>query len=177
MDTKGNSQRKDIRDRVKKYSQKASAVYWSAILNLVSFFIVCFNHNRTYSIGYTCNVLLHELFLNLDLNIGVKLTLSGICALIISLIFFALGIFIKKGKLKPLIAAFLIYSVDTLLLFFTPYSFYVKEGGDGYSMIMAYGVHIVMFIYYIYLLVTYNKIVKDSLFTKRKNQEEKVKKE
>lgn len=177
MNTGNSSQRKDIRDRVKKYSQKASVVYWSAILNLVSFFIVCINHNRTYSIGYTSNVLLHELFLNLNLDIAVTLILSGICALIISSIFFALAIFIKKGKLKPLIAAFIIYIIDTLLLFFTPYSFYVKEGGDSYSLIMAYAVHIVMIIYYIYLLVTYNKIVKDSLFSKRKNQEEKVEKE
>lgn len=170
MDDKNFHQRENIRERVKRFSRIANVIYWSAILNLVSFFIILIKGNTTYVLGYALNILLHHSIMNLNINIIWCYIISLITCLIGSSVFVILAILVKKGKLKPLIISFIIYLGDTILLLFIPHDYIIINDNTS-NLVMCYLVHIVMMGYLIYLLCTYNKIVKDSLISKKKNNQ------
>lgn len=171
---KKSNNRPSIKEQVRQFSLKANAIYWSGILNVASFIIILFNNTKTYSLGYAVNVLLHGLLMQSNLSISIKYVLSFVFALLTALCFVILSIYVKKGKLKPLIAAFVIYFIDTLLMFFLPTKYIIlNDKSSSYNLITLYLVHFIMLGYYIYLLVLYNKIVNSSIISKKQNDEKK----
>ena len=104
--------RSEIRDKVKKYTQKTSVIFWISILNLISFIIILFKNDLTYTLGFASNIF-------------TKYLLSFIFSLIFDIVFLILAFNVRKGKLKPLVITFIIYCIDTLIMFFIPRNLYL----------------------------------------------------
>ncbi len=155
--------KKTIKQRVERFSVHANAIYWSAILNIICFFVLLIDKNRTYSFGYAINIFIHGVLINSTLDIIWVYLLSFLSALILSLCFFILALQVKKGKLIPLIIAFCIYFIDVIFLLCLPKNYILlTEKTNSYSIITPYLVHVVIIGYYIYLLISYKNIVSDS---------------
>ncbi len=163
--------RSEIRDKVKKYTQKTSVIFWISILNLISFIIILFKNDLTYTLGFASNILIHGLIFKTNLNIFTKYLLSFIFSLIFDIVFLILAFNVRKGKLKPLVITFIIYCIDTLIMFFIPRNLYLlNEKSSIYNILTPYAVHFVVIGYLIYLLIFYNNIVKASAFNKNNNK-------
>lgn len=162
---------KFIRERVKKYSQKTSFIFWIGILNLVSFIYLLIDTSKTYSLGLGINVLIYGFIYKSSLDAVLKIVLNFFACLFPSVLFMIMSILSRKGKSKPLIISFVIYIFDTLLLFFIPSSFYLlNEKSSFYNQLTCYILHAIIIGYFIYLFILYNKICKDSIINKQEKQ-------
>ena len=54
----------EIRALFEKFKKQSNAIYWTGILSVVSFIIMLFRENKTYTLGYSVNVILHKVLLD-----------------------------------------------------------------------------------------------------------------
>jgi len=143
----------EIRALFEKFKKQSNAIYWTGILSVVSFIIMLFRENKTYTLGYSVNVILHKVLLD-NLDKVFAYALSFLFVLILAVVFFFLSKEVKKGKFIPLIVTTSIYGLDAFSLFFTK-GLYTTD----WDYIVAIIVHVLVLGYLFYLIYLYNKIV------------------
>ena len=80
----------EIRALFEKFKKQSNAIYWTGILSVVSFIIMLFRENKTYTLGYSVNVILHRILLD-NLDKVFAYVLSFLFVLILAVIFFFLS--------------------------------------------------------------------------------------
>ena len=152
------NKQEEIKDKFDKYKRTSNTIYWTAILNVVSFILILFRENYTYSLGYAFNILTFGLLKD-NFSVDLAISLSLISVLITSLIFFLLSFLVKKGKLIPLIITSFIYLIDTILLFFIEQKYFITDWNKTVSIF----VHVFVVFYLAYMFYQYYHIVKLSM--------------
>ncbi len=159
--------REFIREKVKRYSKAANAIFWVGILNIFSFILLLFRGGIP-RLGFALNIYFHVLFMNMFEGSLPAFLFSGLAILILSLVYFLFTPSIKSGKLIPLIFTGFLYLADTVFLIFMDENFFP----DITDRIISILVHIVVLGYYLFLFLYFHRIVKLS----KSNQKEFAKK-